>query len=61
MRKEPVSVGPDTPTLTAIEMLRRSDFGSLPVVDKEGRLVGMVVSRNFMGIAAELLEEKLQS
>jgi CBS domain-containing protein len=60
MKRDPVCVSPDTPTLKAIELLRRGDFGTLPVVDGEGRLVGMVMARNFMGIAAELLEEKLQ-
>ena len=59
MKRDPVCVAPDTPTLKAIELLRRGDFGSLPVVDKEGRLVGVVMARNFMGIAAELLEQKL--
>lgn len=60
MRRKPVCVTPETSTLKAIEILRRGDFGSLPVVDGDGRLVGMVVARNFMAIAAELLEEKLQ-
>ena len=60
MRRDPVCVTPDTTTQSAIEVMRRGDFGSLPVVDRDRRLVGMVVARNFMGIAAELLEEKLQ-
>lgn len=60
MRRDPVCVTPETTTQAAIEVMRRGDFGSLPVVDREQRLVGMVVARNFMGIAAELLEEKLR-
>lgn len=59
MKREPVCVTPDASTLKAIEILRRGDFGALPVVDGEGKLVGMVHTRNFIGIAAHLLEEKL--
>lgn len=59
MKRDPVCVSPETPTLKAIEILRRGDFGCLPVVDGDRKLVGLVMARNFMGIAAHLLEEKL--
>jgi CBS domain-containing protein len=59
MIRDPWSVTPETPTLRAIEVMRKNQIGSLPVV-KDGRLVGMVTARNFMWIAAQLLEEKLR-
>ena len=60
MRRDPWTVTPDTPTLTAIEVMRQKDVGCLPVVTKDGRLVGMVTSRNLLGVASELLEQKLK-
>lgn len=59
MKRDPVCVTPETPSLKAIEILRKGDFGSLPVV-KDGRLVGVITARNFLQIAAELLEQKLK-
>ena len=37
--------------------MRRHRIGCLPVV-KDGRIVAMVMEEDFMGIAAELLEER---
>jgi CBS domain-containing protein len=59
MRRDPITVGPDAPTLEAIDLMRRHQVGCLPVV-QEGRLVGIVTEHDFMDIAAELLEGKLQ-
>jgi CBS domain-containing protein len=58
MKKNPVTVSPETSTLEAISIMRRLQVGCLPVV-KDGRLIGMVTERDFMGIASELLEQKL--
>ncbi len=58
MKPHPICVTPETPTLQAIEMMVRGDYGVLPVVN-DGRLVGMIMARNFMQIAAELLAQKL--
>jgi len=57
---ELITVGPDTPTLEAISTMRRHQIGCLPVVTG-GRLVGIVTEHDFMDIAAELLEQKLNS
>ena len=59
MHENPLTVSPDTRTLEAIELMRKSKVGCLPVV-KEGHLVGVVVERDFMDIAAELLAERLR-
>lgn len=59
MERDPVSVAPETPTLEAIELMRRHQVSCLPVV-KNGKLVGIVSERDFMPIAYELLEDKLR-
>jgi CBS domain-containing protein len=59
MHRTPLTVAPETSTLDAIELMRRHRVGCLPVV-KDGRLVGLVTERDFMNVAAELMEEKLR-
>jgi len=59
MERDPISVAPETPTLEAIDLMRRHRVSCLPVV-KHGKLVGIVSERDFMPIAYELLEEKLR-
>jgi CBS domain-containing protein len=58
MKTEMVTVSPSTPTLEAIGLLRRFRIGAMPVV-ADGKLVGMVTEENFMDIASELLEKRL--
>jgi CBS domain-containing protein/gamma-glutamylcysteine synthetase len=59
MRRNPVSVAPETPTLDAIALMRKHGIGALPVVHN-GRLIGMITEHDFLDIAAELLEQKLR-
>ena len=59
MERDPISVAPETPTLDAIDLLRRHRVSALPVV-KNGKLVGIVSERDFMPIAYELLEDRLR-
>jgi CBS domain-containing protein len=59
MNKDPLTVTPETATLDAIALLRRAHVDCLPVV-KENRLVGIVTERDFINVAARLLEQKLQ-
>jgi CBS domain-containing protein len=59
MTRNPLTVSPEMSTLDAIELMRRHRVGCLPVV-KDGRLVGIVTERDFMDVAAELMEEKLR-
>ncbi|UJR83951.1 CBS domain-containing protein [Sandaracinus amylolyticus] len=58
MRRDVITVTPDTPTLEAIALMRRYRIGCLPVV-QDGHLVAVLSEEDFMGIAAQLLEEKL--
>jgi CBS domain-containing protein len=59
MERNPLTVGPNTPTLEAIELMRVEKVACLPVVEAD-RLVGLITERDFMPIAYELLEERLR-
>jgi CBS domain-containing protein len=58
MRRDVTTVTPETPTLEAIALMRRYRIGCLPVV-QDGQLVAILTEEDFMGIASELLEQKL--
>ncbi|HSO73998.1 MAG TPA: CBS domain-containing protein [Blastocatellia bacterium] len=58
MIRDPLTVPPETPTLDAIMLMRRERVDCLPVV-KDGRLVGILTERDFIDVAARLLEQKL--
>jgi CBS domain-containing protein len=60
MKRDPLTVSPETPTLRAIEIMRGERIGCLPVC-KDGRLVGVVTERDFMDIASELLVAGLRA
>lgn len=60
MHRDVVTVTPETPTMEAIALMKRHQIGCLPVVKNE-RLVGIVTERDFMNVAAQLLEEVLGS
>lgn len=59
MKRDLVTVEPETTTLEAIVLMKSKNIGSLPVI-KDGRLIGIVTERDFMDIARELLEQKLR-
>jgi CBS domain-containing protein len=59
MRKDPVSVAPDTPTLRAIEVMRENRVACLPIVDKD-RLVGIITERDLITVASVLFERHLR-
>ena len=58
MKREPITVAPETGSLVAIELMEQKRIACLPVV-KSGRLVGVITEREFMDIAAQLLRERL--
>jgi len=60
MDRDPVSVAPDTPTLEAIELMRKHAVTCLPVVS-DRKLVGIVSESDFMSIAYKLLASQLGS
>jgi CBS domain-containing protein len=58
MRRNVLTVTPDTLTVDAIATMRRHRIGCLPVV-QDGHLVAILTEEDFMGIAGELLERNL--
>ncbi|MBW3536110.1 MAG: CBS domain-containing protein [Gemmatimonadetes bacterium] len=60
MERDPVTVAPDTPTTEAIQLMRDRRVSCLPVI-RDGKLVGIVSERDFLPIAYQLLEEKLEA
>ena len=59
MKQNPVTVGPQTPTLEAIELMRARGVGCLPVVEG-GALVGIVTAHDFLSASARLFEDRLR-
>jgi len=58
MKPSPTSVTSTTPTLAAIEIMRSSGIGCLPVVDDD-QLVGIVTSYDFLTATASLFKQHL--
>jgi len=58
MVSNPVTVCPSTSSLEAIEIMRRSRLGCLPVVEDE-HLVGIVTSYDFLEASAKLFQQHL--
>jgi CBS domain-containing protein/gamma-glutamylcysteine synthetase len=59
MTRNPVTVTPETPTVDAIDLMRRNRWSCLPVV-KNDHLVGILNETQLMAIAGQLLEQKLR-
>jgi CBS domain-containing protein/gamma-glutamylcysteine synthetase len=59
MKRDLVTVAPETPTLEALAIMRRRQVGCLPVVENE-RLVGIVTAYDFLSFSAEIIEKQLQ-
>lgn len=57
MAREPVTVGPDTPVREVVRLMHENKFGSVPVVDKEGKLVGIVTTTDLLRVLNDLLGE----
>jgi CBS domain-containing protein len=58
MRRDPLTVAPETPIVEAIETMVKHGESALPVL-REGRLVGIVSERDLLRITRELLVERL--
>ena len=59
MHRGVITVTPDTPTLEAIATMKKHMIGCLPVVDDNGKLVGIITERDFINMAGQLIEEGL--
>jgi CBS domain-containing protein len=58
MVKDPITVSPSTPSLEAIDIMRRNRVGCLPVVDGN-QLVGIVTSYDFLEASARLFQQHI--
>jgi len=56
-----VTVMPGTPTLDAIDLMRKHEISCLPVVGEEGELLGILTERDLVRIAAPLIRSFLMS
>jgi CBS domain-containing protein len=59
MKRELLTVSPETPTLEALRMMRRCKVGCLLVIEN-GRLAGIVTAHDFLSLSAEIIEERSQ-
>ena len=48
MTPDPITVSPDLPIAEAIEQMRQADVHRFPVVDKKGKLVGIVTHQDLL-------------
>jgi CBS domain-containing protein len=60
MQRQPPVIAPEMPTLDAIALMRRERVDCLVVV-KEGRLIGILTERDFINVAARLLEQRAKN
>jgi CBS domain-containing protein len=61
MTPDPVCVQPDTPLLAALQLLLEHRIKRLPVVDKEGRLVGLLGRGGVLQVLSRELESASRS
>ena len=59
MESNPITVTPDSESLEAIRIMKEHRIACLPVVEKNGKLVGIVTDHDFMDVAGQLLHQKL--
>ena len=59
MTKKVFTVKEETLTTEAISMLRKNNISSLPVVDDDGKLIGIVTEKDFVNVADHFLQEFL--
>ncbi|MDX1502331.1 MAG: glutamate-cysteine ligase family protein [Thermoanaerobaculia bacterium] len=60
MQTNLVTVRPETPSLTALGLMRQHRISCLPVVTDDNRLAGIITERDFIGVARDLLEHFLE-
>jgi osmoprotectant transport system ATP-binding protein len=59
MRTDAVTVRPDTPLGEAIPLVQNAPYGSVPVVDQEGKLAGLLTRASLVDVlASAYLEEE---
>jgi len=59
MKRDLLTVTPATTMLEALEVMRRSKIGCLPVIEN-GRLAGIITAYDFLSLSAEIIENQLR-
>ncbi|MFM7280256.1 MAG: CBS domain-containing protein, partial [Planctomycetia bacterium] len=59
MKKDPITIRPEASIFDAMKLMRERDIGCLPVVNADGRLVGIITEHDFMDLSSALLERWL--
>ncbi|MGH9863073.1 MAG: CBS domain-containing protein [Candidatus Acidiferrales bacterium] len=57
MAREPTTVSPDTPVREVVQLMHENKVGSVPVVDGEKHLVGIVTTTDLLRVLNDLLTE----
>ena len=60
MRVELITVGPRTPTLEAIHLMRTHKVGCLPVL-QDGRVLGVMTEESYLRLASDLLAVQIRA
>lgn len=55
MNRDVLAIGPATPASFAVERMMRGKYSALPVVDEQGKPIGIVTSTDFLEIAYRAL------
>lgn len=57
MTRDPEAVRPETSLVRAARLMLEKKFGCLPVVDRDGRLVGIITESDFVRFAADVVQD----
>jgi len=55
MNRDVLAIGPATPASFAVERMMRGKYSALPVIDEQGKPIGIVTSTDFLEIAYRAL------
>jgi CBS domain-containing protein/gamma-glutamyl:cysteine ligase YbdK (ATP-grasp superfamily) len=59
MRKDLITISPETRTLEALYLMREKNIGCLPVV-RNKKLIGLITAHDFLTVSTRLFEERLK-
>jgi CBS domain-containing protein len=58
MHTDLITIGPETPSLEALTLMREKNIGCLPVVNGR-KLIGIITAYDFLTVSAKLFEERV--
>lgn len=57
MAREPVTIRPDTPLVEVAKIMHERKYGSLPVVEGDNQLAGILTTTDLLGLLGNLLKK----